>query len=148
MVPSPSGKAAACKAAIPGSNPGGTSTLLTLHLYGDLAELVECTGLENRRGSHLPGFESLGLHHHNLLNTYFQNCRFTSRFILYKTTTPSCSKFCSQKTSTLHNKIITEYASRPIHETPIQVVSTTHSQTAKSDIINVMNNTLQVSYLP
>ena len=28
MVPSPSGKAAACKAAIPGSNPGGTSIIL------------------------------------------------------------------------------------------------------------------------
>ena len=29
--------------------------------------MVECTGLENRRGSHLPGFESLGLHHPEVL---------------------------------------------------------------------------------
>ena len=32
VVPSPSGKAAACKAAIPGSNPGGTSTLFIVTL--------------------------------------------------------------------------------------------------------------------
>ena len=51
VVPSPSGKAAACKAAIPSSNLGGTSTLfIVTHLHGELTELVECTGLENRRG--------------------------------------------------------------------------------------------------
>lgn len=47
VVLSPSGKAAACKAAIPGSNPGGTSTQKTLS--GD-GRAVEYTGLENRRG--------------------------------------------------------------------------------------------------
>ncbi len=30
VVPSPSGKAAACKAAIPGSNPGGTSIFCSI----------------------------------------------------------------------------------------------------------------------
>jgi hypothetical protein len=49
VVPSPSGKAAACKAAIPGSNPGGTSNTLAKFLSGD-GRAVEYTGLENRRG--------------------------------------------------------------------------------------------------
>ena len=30
---------------------------------GSLAELVDCTGLENRRGLYLPEFESLRVHH-------------------------------------------------------------------------------------
>ncbi len=47
-------KAGACKALIPGSNPGVASTL---SLSGD-GRAVECTGLENQRGSHLREFES------------------------------------------------------------------------------------------
>ena len=50
LVPSPSGKAAACKAAIPSSNLGGTSNLYLIVNCGSLAELVDSTGLENRRG--------------------------------------------------------------------------------------------------
>lgn len=41
MVPSPSGKAAACKAAIPGSNPGGTSID---HFLSDLSKDFEENG--------------------------------------------------------------------------------------------------------
>ncbi len=33
------------------------------NIIGQMAELVECTGLENRRGSYLPGFESLSVRH-------------------------------------------------------------------------------------
>jgi hypothetical protein len=55
-------KAWDCKSLIPGSSPGGASTKLRF-FYGQMAELVECTGLENRRGSYLPGFESLSVRH-------------------------------------------------------------------------------------
>ncbi len=50
MAPSPSGKAGACKASIPSSNLGGASNNNSVTIYGELAELVDCTGLENRRG--------------------------------------------------------------------------------------------------
>ncbi len=48
-------KARACKALIPGSNPGVAS--INFILSGD-GRAVECTGLENQRGSHLREFES------------------------------------------------------------------------------------------
>lgn len=50
MAPSPSGKAGACKASIPSSNLGGASKQQYKTTYGELAELVECTGFEIRRG--------------------------------------------------------------------------------------------------
>ena len=74
MAPSPSGKAGACKASIPSSNLGGASIMFKKKLSkkyttinGSLAELVECTGLENQRGLYLPGFESLRARHFNKL---------------------------------------------------------------------------------
>ena len=68
MAPSPSGKAGACKASIPSSNLGGASIMFKKKLSkkyttinGSLAELVECTGLENQRTAMYRGFESLSL---------------------------------------------------------------------------------------
>ena len=41
---------------------------------GSLAELVDSTGLENRRGLYLPGFESLRVHHlKNNISKYSKN---------------------------------------------------------------------------
>ena len=56
-------KAGACKALIPGSNPGVASKFYCLS--GD-GRAVECTGLENQRGSHLREFESPSPGHHFL----------------------------------------------------------------------------------
>lgn len=54
---------------------------------GSLAELVDCTGLENRRGLYLPEFESLRVHHlllqkaHAHSTTKCNNLIFTMQFL-------------------------------------------------------------------
>ena len=46
---------------------------VNLHPHGGLAELVDCTGLENRRTARYRGFESLSLRHESVhdVGTFF-----------------------------------------------------------------------------
>ena len=63
---------------------GFTRNGLNLHPLGGLAELVDCTGLENRRAARYRGFESLSLRKRNRQRCWFFLCpTFPQRTALY-----------------------------------------------------------------
>ena len=69
---------------------------VNLHPHGGLAELVDCTGLENRRAARYRGFESLSLR-------FSKNVRIARTFFICQTLRMIAQSRCFRNRSLLAN---------------------------------------------